>query len=219
MRSVIVGALAVGACGLVSKDIVDVKLRLPEKSFTLDADAWNLPPGTAPSVPCTAGCATGQAVLCGSATCSADCDAATGTCQAHVTLSVSQSYDLTKESADYQAIGSQSLVTFGVDSIAVQVSSNSLDFATPELSLALAPATDGSPELVGTLAPIPAGATGSFNVAFAPGGADVIKKYMFDTYKTPFRAVITGTATVKAGDPTPRGKLVGAVVVMAHAGP
>src|SRR5215831_8252108 len=107
MRSAIVGALAVAACGLVSKDIVDVTLRLPEKTFTLDADAWNLPPGAAPSVPCADGCATGQAILCGSATCSADCDTATSFCQAHITLSESQSYDLTKESADYQAIGSQ----------------------------------------------------------------------------------------------------------------
>jgi hypothetical protein len=220
-RSGIAALALAAACGLISKDITQLPLRLPSKSFTIDATAWGAPPGTVPALPCAATCGGTRAALCGAAApCSVDCNDQTDSCQAHVTLTVTEDYDLTKESSDYQAIGSQSLVSFAIDAIRIDVSQNTLTFSTPQLTLSLAPkgTTDpASAEVVGTLNPIPNGLSGSFAVTFAPGGQDVVKKYMLTNYKTPFTALVTGTTTIQAGQPSPSGVLVGAVVVTAHA--
>jgi hypothetical protein len=219
MRSGIAALLAFAACSLISKDITQLPLRLPSKSFIIDATSWHAPAGQVPAVPC-ATCAAAQPVVCGSAPCSFDCNEGTGNCQATVTLTVTEDYDLTKESSDYRSVGSQSLVSFGVDAVAVNVTQNTLSFATPTMTLYLGPTSATSPadaQAVGTLNAIPAGLTGQFNVAFAAGGQDVVKKYMVDNYKTPFRALVVGTTTLQAGDPSPTGELVGSVVITAHA--
>jgi hypothetical protein len=218
-RSAIAALALAAACGLLSKDITQLPLRLPSKTFTVDATAWGAPAGTVPPVPC-ASCAQAQAGVCASAPCSLDCNGVTGFCQAHVTLTVTEDYDLTKESSDYQAIGSQSLVSFGIDGIGINVSQNTLTFATPQLTLYFAPKGTTDPaaaEAVGTLSPIPAGLKGSFTVTFVAGGQDVLTKYMLTNYKTPFTALVTGTQTIQQGQPSPSGELVGAVVVTAHA--
>jgi hypothetical protein len=44
-----------------------------------------------------------------------------------------------------------------------------------------------------------------------------MEQYM-SNWRTPFNVIVSGTATISAGDPVPSGKLTGVVTATAHAG-
>jgi hypothetical protein len=207
-------------CGLLSSDLTTVNLAFPKKTFRVDtADYHVTSSGSVPTVPCTANCSVATGFCTG---CTVDCEASSQTCQAHVTVTVTTDYDLAADAPEFQAIADHSVLSVTIDDVKVEISENTLNTPSPALDVYLAPASASSPddpsaELVGTLDPIPAGQTGTFALRFTDGGREVVKKFM-DDFHTPFRVMTSARTTLHAGDPTPSGRLTGAVLATAHAG-
>lgn len=213
--------LFLAACGLVSSDIANIKLRFPKHDFRVDSADWGVPTGqTVPSVSCDlVSCSAVAAQFCGGG-CTADCEEPAHTCQAHIPIVLRNDYDLAAESPEYQTIADQPVVSVALDGIWFNIDENTLNVATPTLGVYLGPhsitaATDVGAELVGTIPAVQPGQTGRIPVDFGAGGQAVLKKYM-DDFHMPFRVLVSGSIAVHGGQPTPAGRLVGSVQADAH---
>jgi len=214
-------ALALAACGLVS-DATTVKLHLPAKDFAVDTADWHLTTTaqTVPSIPCSVNCTNSAAQLC-SGSCSADCEQATNSCEAEVPVTLKNDYNLATDAPEYGTIASYSFISVTVDDIFFDITSNTLNLDTPQLTVVIGPQTinganDSGAQIIGTIPVVHAGQTGRVDVIFAPNGRAVLKQFM-DDFHTPFRVLVTGTETVHGGQSTPAGKLTGSVQADAHA--
>ncbi|MSP15408.1 MAG: hypothetical protein EXR73_02135 [Myxococcales bacterium] len=217
-------AVLFAGCGLIDLDVTAFDLRLPEKAFTVDTAAWQVQGmGTIPAVPCPpADCAASTAELCAGAACSVACGAA-GTCEATVSMSMRHMFDLAQESAELSVVDDKPLIEVTVETIAFKVTENTLNVATPELTVYLAPidvtdASDERAEPVGLIPSMQGGEVGTFTVGFTATGRDVLELYM-GNFRTAFNVIVGGKTTIAAGTLVPMGKLVGAVTVEAHVAP
>jgi len=231
MRSLAMSAIAAlvltGACGLISSDVTSFDLSLPDKTFTVDSAQWMLDSnavGTYTSTACTAQnnpCGAVDAA-CKKGQCTGSCDSGTNSCALGVLLSLYQKVDLFSEKPELQTINDQPLVGVKIDKLEYQVIENTMNVATPPMTLYVAPQNimapgDPSAHAIATIPPIPAGMTLALTqVVIDADGQAELAKFMGD-YKTPFNIIIGATLTVKKGDAVPSGRLTAKVKVTAHA--
>ncbi len=232
MSAIAALALSAGGCGLISSDVTDFDLTLPDKTFTVDTSQWMLDStdvGTVTSVKCAADPSGCEAALQASKACKADqCTAscsgsdAAATCQLAVLVSLYQMVNLVMEKPELQTINDQPLVGVQIDKLEYQVTENTLNVPTPPMVLYVAPSTVMAPgdpmsHVIGTIPAIPAGQTQALMaVDLSVDGQAELAKYMGD-YKTPFNIIVGSTLDVKMGDAVPSGRLTAKVKVTAHA--
>jgi hypothetical protein len=227
MRYLAFAALAVlGGCGLISSDVTNFDLTLPDKTFTVDTSQWMVTQqqaDAATSVSCAGNpgiCATGAQQACTKVTCTGTCDAS-NFCELDVQVALYQMVDLLNEKPELKTINDQPLVGVHIDKIEYQVTENTLNVATPELGLYVAPSTVMAigPDAVqiGTVPSIPAGQTPPLMaVDLGADGQAALAKYMGD-YKNPFNIIVGSTVPISHGATVPMGRLTAKVKVTAHA--
>jgi hypothetical protein len=214
-------ALPLFSCGLIDPNVTEFALNLPEKDFRVDTADWQLTvSGEMPSIPCPpAGCAAAVDQICAAGACTATCDAQMA-CAAGVRVSVFQMFDLVTEASWVKQVEGQPLIEVEVRSIAFRIDENTLNVASPPLTIYLAPqaVTDplgGSAVAVGTLASVEPGFTGEVALSLTDAGKMAMAEFLGD-YMTPFNVIVAGDVTVSAGQPVPTGKMSGVVKVAAN---
>ena len=213
-------------CGLISSDVADFDLALPDKNFSIDTEAWqidqaqaqalfNTPCGTAPSI-----CDTAAQMAC-DMNCSGACNA--NRCELQLDVGLYREVNLITEKPELKSINDQPVIKVTIDSVSYQVTANTLNVETPEIKLYVAPMSvmdPKSPEAmeIATIPPVGAGAVVPLTpVMFNAGGRDRLIS-MMSTYKTPFNVIVGSTLTVSGGQMIPQGKLDAVVRIRAHAG-
>lgn len=224
------------SCGLISSDVTDFDLTLPEKKFTIDASNWKVdtakasslftPDGKLQGLPCGSSptiCSSAVTAAC-PMSCTGTCSTATSLCEMSLDVSLSQSVDLVKEKPELQSINSEPVIKVSIDSVTYQVTSNNLNVATPEISVSVGPATaatatDAQVKVIGTIPSIPAGMTsdGPQQLMFTSTGKALLVDTM-NHFKTPFNVWAGSSIKVTPGQALPTGKLEAVVKITAHAG-
>lgn len=226
LRCLFVAVLVTTAagCGLISSDVGDFDLTLPEKRFTVDSAQWDLTgDATFPTIPCAGMetvCSAAVMEACGDETCFGTCDGTN--CRATIVVGLWTGVNLLDEKPELQTIDEQPLIDVTIDDITYTIEDNTLNVATPELTIYVAPITvmsPGSPSAreVGTIASIPAGAEVSGKVNLSPEGRADLREFMND-FRTPFNIIVGTEIDIQAGDAVPNGRLDAVVNVSAHAG-
>ena len=148
-------------------------------------------------------------------------------CELELNISAYKPIDLVMEKPELNSINDKPVIKVTIDSVAYSVTSNTLNVATPEMGVYVAPITvmdpkDPMAKQVGIIASVPAGATvATRDMTYTADGKQVLIDTM-STYKNPFN-VIVGTSkdnpiVIKAGDSVPMGKLDAVIQIRAHAG-
>ncbi len=219
---------AATGCGLISSDVTNFDLTLPDKSFTIDAASWQVSGSDAQALLATScsadpsACEMGAAHACQSG-CSASCDSGTQTCDLSLDVSLFQAVNLEQEEPELQTINSEPVIKVTIDSVTYDVTTNTLNVATPPITIYVAPstvtsATDPMAMPVGTIAGVPAGMTSMGQaLTYSDGGKQTLINIM-STFKVPFNIIAGSTLVVKDGDPVPTGSLTSVVHIAAHAG-
>jgi hypothetical protein len=225
--ALVVGALA-GGCGLISSDVTNIDLTIKPKMFSVDTASWNVNATAANTYlgyNCAATpnyCGTAVANACAMG-CSGSCDGTSHTCDLTLDVSIYQAVDLLTEQPELKTINQQPIIHVKIDSVSYTVMTNTLNIATPTLTIYVAPmsvmdAKDPSAKAIGTIDPVPAMTTEpTHEMTYTPDG----KQTLIDTmgsYMTPFNVIVGGELQVKSGDPLPSGKLDAMVQIKAHAG-
>lgn len=228
MRCLALLILASG-CGLISSDATSYDLDLPDKTFSVDTAKWMVDEDHAHALlqtSCAASpmvCSSAATQACGPS-CSGACSSTTHTCELSLAVALYQTIDLTKDAPALQQVdaSSHALLSVTVDDVSYEITANTLDVATPPLTIYVAPGSivdpaDATP--VGTVAAIPAMAETSSaqSVIFVDGGKDALTEAM-SSFKSPFNILVGATIMITAQDPLPTGKLDAIVHVRAHAG-
>lgn len=223
-----VGMIALSGCGdLISSNITTYDLDLPAKSFSVDASGWQVTQTaadqylekTCASTPMI--CATAATNACG-ANCSGSCDMTHHTCDLGLEISVHQTIDLVSEKPELKSVDGVLHVT--VDAMMYEVVDNSLNIATPPLSVYVAPMSVMDPDdpmakLIATIDPVMEGTPLSErSMVFVEGGQDTLTATLSD-FKNPFNVIVGGTLMLASGDAVPKGKLDANVHIKAHASP
>jgi hypothetical protein len=231
MGTMLVTAAVIGAgsgCGLISSDVTNFDLTLPEKQFTIDADGWQLDAKQAEALLSTscAGapevCATAAEQACQDG-CSGSCSDTTQQCELALAVSLYRSIDLLNERPELKAIDDEPLIKVTIDSITYEITSNTLNFDTPALTVYVAPTSvmdpaDPQATPIGTIEPVPAGilVTPKDLTFTATGRADLIAA--MNNFRSPFNIIVGSTLVVDGDSPVPAGKLDAVVRIRAHAG-
>ena len=216
----------VSGCGIIDSDITQFDLSLPDRTFTIDTDQWNVDSSTTtfPDIPCSTDmdvCADAVTAYCGVDRCTGAC--VNDLCEMTVQVSLWRGVDLYNEKPELQTIDNQPLVNVTIDNVHYEVTENTLNFDTPELVLYAAPQAVMSPSdpearRIGEIPSIPAGSqVSSQNLLVTPDGEVDLKAFMRD-YRTPFNIIIGSEVTVQAGDPMPIGRIEAEIGVEAYAG-
>jgi hypothetical protein len=220
---------AATGCGLISSDVTNFDLTLPDKNFTIDAAAWQVSGSDAQALLATScasqpmACAAAATSACASG-CSATCDSSSQKCDLSLDVSLFQMVNLEMEKPELQTINSEPVIKVTIDSVTYDVTSNTLNVDTPPITIYVAPATvtsatDPMAMAVGTIAAVPAGMTISTpqTLTYVDGGKQTLINIM-STFKVPFNIIAGSTLVVKDGQPVPTGKLDSTVHIAAHAG-
>jgi len=227
------GALAVAAslfagCGLISSDVTNFDLTLPDKNFTIDASGWQVDQQAATTLTSTS-CAQSPAVCASAAdqACPEDCTGRCGssqTCELDLDVGLYQMIDLLSEKPELQSINDEPVIKVTIDSVTYQVSTNTLNVDTPAMEVYVAPMSimdpkDPMAKHVGTIPSVAAGATVPTPqpMMFTSAGKAELVNIM-STFKTPFNLIVGSTLTVKSGTPVPMGRLEAVVHIKGHAG-
>lgn len=220
---------ATSGCGLISSDVTDFDLTLPDKKFTVDATKWQIDQAQADAVLNTS-CAS-QPMVCASAAmqacttgCSGSCNATSQTCDLSLDVGLYQPIDLLTEKPELKSINDEPVIKVTIDSVTYEVTANSLNVATPEMTVYVAPKSVMNPKdpmakAIGTIPSVPAGQTTSKPEAImftATGKAELVS--IMSTFKTPFNVLVGSTLVIHAGTPVPNGKLDAVVHIKGHAG-
>jgi len=206
--------VSVVSCGLISSDITKVGFDLPARTYSFDAAQLNLPSGSTPAVPCGAGQAVTDCCAIPGANCAMTplvCEA--GVCTARVTITQSQMMDLGSEVPALRNIPSFGNVS--ISRITYTVPSNTLNVASPEMEIFLAPAGVMDPDdpsanppakKFGTVPSIPAGNTDPGMVILESDAATTFESFASDLAK-PFNFILRSRIDVPSGTPIPSGKI------------
>jgi len=219
----------VSGCGLISSDVTNFDLDLPDKKFSVDAQSWDVTDQEAQQVLST-NC-SGNPGLCNAAAeqacpmnCGGACNASSQTCDLALDVSLYQGIDLLTEKPELQSINDEPVIKVEIDEVTWKVTSNTLNTATPPMTVFVAPMSVMDPtspdaRAVGTIDSVAAGEVIDTprQIAFtATGKADLIA--VMSTFKTPFNVIVGSTIVVTAGQAFPQGKLDALVHIKAHAG-
>jgi hypothetical protein len=218
--------LAAG-CGLISSDVTNFDLSLPDKSFTIDASSWRFDSTLPAMLPqCPSDLCDAVAHACMTRGCSGECNNNTNSCELHLEFSVYQPVKLVMEKPELMSLESEPVINVLIDSVTYEVTSNTLNIATPEMNVFVAPTsvtTDHDAKQIGTIDGIASRAItdGPQTMNFTETGKDDLIDIM-RTFKTPFNVIVAATPpgyTITANDPLPlTGKLEVVVHIKAHAG-
>jgi hypothetical protein len=214
-------------CGLISSDVADFDLTLPEKSFSIDTSAWQIDEQQAMVVlgtSCAAApdvCDTAAQLAC-DMNCSGTCNASQF-CELQLDVSLYKGINLVEEKPELKSINDQPVIKVTIDSVTYQVTANTLNVATPELKVFVAPTSvmdPKSPEAteIGTIPAVEAGATGPAAPLLFNDTGKARLVGMMSTYRTPFNVIVGSTLTVTQGQRVPEGKLDAVIRIRAHAG-
>jgi hypothetical protein len=222
-------SLALTGCGLISSDVTNFDLTLPEKKFTIDASGWDVKQADANTylaMDCStrpAVCSTAVQLACEMG-CSGACNSRT--CDLSLDVSLLQPVDLLAEKPELKSINDEPVVKVTIDSVTYEVTSNTLNVDTPEVTLYVAPIStvtadrsDPQVKAIGTIAPVPAGWVTEHveQLKFTPTGKAELVKIM-STFKTPFNVLVGSSIVVTNGQMIPTGKLEAVVRIKGHAG-
>jgi hypothetical protein len=228
-----VGLSLVAGCGLISSDVTNFDLTLPDKKFTIDASGWQVDTtnknlfnnGALAAVPCSSMptvCSSAVAQAC-SSDCSGKCDTVANSCQLSLDVSRPLKVDLLTEQPDLKSINDQPVIKVSIDSVTYAVTSNNLNVDTPTANVYVAPISalkpgDPQAQLIGTIPSIPRMTTSDFQaLEFTPTGKAALVKIM-STFKTPFNVLVASSLVLSAGQMLPTGKLDAVVRIRGHAG-
>lgn len=228
LRACLALCLAASAgCGLISSDVADVELDLPEKRFSIDTSSWQVDEDKAKllfATDCALAPTACDAVV--KDACKMGCSAAcveTQRCELRYDVALYQKIDLVMEKPELSSIGDKPIVDVTIDRVTYRVTANTLSVATPELGVFLAPVSvmDSNDELaikIGTIPPVEAGVTidPEKELVFTANGKAKLDETM-SSFKTPFHVII-GSQLATRGTPLPTGKLDAALRIRAHAG-
>jgi hypothetical protein len=226
-------SLALAGCGLISSDVTNFDLTLPDKKFSIDTAGWQIDQSKADVF--TSQSCSSNAMVCSSAVqqacpmggCSGSCNAAK-TCDLSLDVSVVQKVDLVTEKPELKSINDEPVIKVTIDSVTYDVIANTLNVDTPPITIYVAPISvvkvdpkDPQVKAIGTIAPVPAGTTtaasGPKSIQFTTTGkADLVN--IMSTFKTPFNILVGSSLLVTAGQPVPMGKLDAVVHIKGHAG-
>ncbi len=225
---VVAASLVSGGCGLISSDVTNFDLTLPDKTFTIDASGWQVDETAAAALTATS-CSQSPAVCASAAeqACAEDCTGRCGssqTCELDLDVGLYQMIDLLREKPELQSINDEPVIKVTVDSVTYEVTLNTLNVDTPAMEVYVAPMSvmdPGDPlaKHVGTIPSVPAGTTvlTPTTMTFTANGKAELVNIMA-TFKTPFNLIVGSTLTVKAGAPVPSGRLDAVVHIKGHAG-
>jgi hypothetical protein len=214
-------------CGLISSDVTDFDLTLPDKSFSIDTSSWQIDQAKAQvllNTSCAAApsvCNTAAQMAC-DMNCSGTCNASQR-CELQLDVSLYKTIDLVMEKPELKSINDQPIIKVTIDSVTYEVTTNTLNVKTPELKMYVAPTSVMDPKSpdaseIGTIAPVDAGTTvPPTPVMFNDTGKMKLISVM-SMYKTPFNVIVGSTLTVAGGQMVPTGKLDAVVRIRAHAG-
>jgi hypothetical protein len=223
-----IGALLLSGCGLISSDVTNFDLTLPEKSFSVDASGWQVNQQAADAFLMTS-CASSPNICSSAASnacpmdCTGECSTTTNMCVLHLDIGVYQMIDLVTEKPELKSINDEPVIKVTIDSLTYRIPQNTLNVDTPAMNVYVAPMSvmdpnDPMAKQVGTIAPVAAGQTvGMADMAYTTGGKQNLIDVM-STYKTPFNVIVGSDLEIQQGDPVPTGKLDAVVQIRAHAG-
>jgi len=214
-----------GGCGLISSDVTNFDLMLSPKKFTIDATRWSVDQDKADTY-LNVSCASNMA-LCSSAVqlaCTKDCSGtcnASQTCDLSLDIALAQSVDLVSEKPELKSINDEPVIKVTIDSVTYRVTSNSLNVATPEIQVYVAPMSVMKPPatLIGTIPAVAAGevTAGDQEMKFTSDGKRQLVD-MMNSFKTPFNVLVGSSIVVRKGQLVPTGKLEAVVNITGHAG-
>ena len=220
-------SVLVSGCGLISSDVTNFNLDLPDKSFVIDTMSWNVDQMMAQSAlntPCTS---NGQCMAVAENACQMDCS---GTCnpQSRCTINLDVGLhtpiDLVMEKPELKQINDKAVIEVEIDDVFYMVSQNTLNVATPEIGVYVAPMsvmdpTDPLAKKIGTIPKVEAGMTitTAQKMTFTADGRANLTAVM-GSFKTPFNVIVGSTLTMTAGMPIPQGRLDSVIRIRAHAG-
>lgn len=223
-----IGALLVSGCGLIDSDVTNFDLSLPEKAFSVDASGWQVDQAEADAILSTS-CGSAPSVCMTAAmnacpmNCTGTCSTTTDTCELGLKVGIYKGIDLVMEKPELKQINDRAIIDVTIDSVTYTVTANSLNVETPAMKVLVAPMSIMDPDdpmavQIGTIEPIPAGATvATRDMTFTAGGRDALRDIM-STYKNPFNVIVGTTIVVGQGDLVPTGKLDAVVKITGHAG-
>jgi hypothetical protein len=218
-------ALPLAGCGLISSDVTDVEIKLPDKNFTINTGGWKVSQDNADRF-LSQSCSS-QPSVCSQVDqvcpmgCTGSCN--TKTCDLSLDISLAQPVNLLAEQPDLKTFSNQSVIKVGVDSVTYEVKTNTLNVATPELTVYVAPMSvitaDDQATAIGTIPPIPAGQTTTApqSIVFTAAGRDRLVNVM-SAFKTPFNVLVGSSILLTAGQVVPTGQLDAVVHITGHAG-
>lgn len=222
------GAVLLSGCGLISSDVTNFDLTLPEKSFSVDASGWQVNQQAADAFLATS-CASSPNICSSAASnacpmnCTGECSTTTSKCVLHLDVGVYQMIDLVSEKPELKSINDEPIIKVTIDSVTYRVPQNTLNTDTPQMNVYVAPMSVMDPKdplakQVGTIAPVAAGATvGMADMAYTADGKQNLMDVM-STYKNPFNVIVGSDLEVQQGDAVPMGRLDAVVQITAHAG-
>ncbi len=222
----------VPACGLIDSDVTNFDLTLPDKAFSVDASGWQVDQQAADTF-LSMSCGSSPMICSSAATqacpmnCEGSCSEASSMCELELNVAAYKGIDLVMEKPELNQINDKPVIKVAIDSITYAVTANTLNVATPEMGVYVAPITVMDPKdpmatQIGVIPAVPAGATVTVrDMMYTTDGKQALVDTM-STYKTPFN-VIVGTSAdnplvIKAGDMVPTGKLDAVIQIKAHAG-
>jgi len=217
---------ALVSCGIISSDVTNVDLALPDKKFSINANAWQVSQANADRFLSTS-CAT-QPTACSSAVetacpsgCRGTCNAAK-TCDLSLDISLVQPVNLQAEQPDLKAFTDQSVIKVSLDSVTYEVTKNGLTVETPELTVYVAPMSvisAAEATAIGTIDAVPAGwtTTEALPVKLTAAGRDKLVNIM-STFKMPFNVIVGSSILLTSGQRVPSGQLDAVVHINGHAG-
>jgi hypothetical protein len=218
--------LLVSGCGLISSDVTNFNLDLPEKKFSVDTASWNVDQQMAMAVLNTPCSMSSQCMQAAEAACAMDCS---GTCNMQSRCSINldvglhTSVNLLMEKPELQSINDKSVIDVTIDDLTYVVEANTLNVPTPEMKIYVAPVTvmdpkDPMAKQIGTIPAVEAGmTTASAKMMFTAMGRENLTSTM-GNFKTPFNIIVGSTLTMSSGMPVPTGRLDATIKVRAHAG-
>jgi hypothetical protein len=225
----LVVASGLAACGLVDTNVADFNLTLPEKQFTVDASTWNVNAAATTTFLATSCaqmptiCGQAAASACKAATCTGTCDTTSKTCVLSLGVSNYKTIDLITEKPELKTINEQPVIKVSIDRVTYSVSANSLNVASPEMTVYVAPATvmtasDAQAKPIGKIPSVPAGTTlPATEITFTDTGrAELIN--VMSNFKVPFNIIVGSTLTVNSATMIPTGKMESGIQITAHAG-
>ncbi len=234
LAAAVLGLSLAAGCGLISSDVTNFDLMLPDKKFTIDASGWQVDTanknlfsnGMLAAVPCNSMptvCSSTVQDAC-SKDCSGSCNTGSNSCELSLDVSWLLPVNLLMEQPDLMTINDQPVIKVSIDSVTYLVTANTLNVDTPAIDVYVAPTsvlepTDAGAKPIGTIPPIPKMTTTSDpqTLVFTPTGkADLVN--IMSMFKTPFNVLVASSLVVQAGQTMPTGKLDALVRIHGHAG-